>query len=55
MNLPPRPRRARPGLAGRPGRLGQAWRAHWLQRLRFDPARLSAKGYWKAGEQDYKE
>lgn len=33
----------------------KAWRAHWLQRLRFDPARLSAKGYWKAGEQDYKE
>lgn len=33
----------------------KSWRAHWLQRLHFDAARLSAKGYWKAGEQNYKE
>lgn len=41
-------------LAGQAGWV-KAWRAHWLRRLRFDPARVSAKGYWKAGEQDYRE
>lgn len=41
-------------LAGQAGWV-KAWRAHWLRRLHFDPARVSAKGYWKAGEQDYRE
>ncbi|WZB76630.1 SIP domain-containing protein [Achromobacter insuavis] len=41
-------------LAGQAGWV-KAWRAHWLQRLRLDAARVSAKGYWKDGEQDYKE
>lgn len=41
-------------LAGQAGWV-KAWRAHWLQRLHFDATRLSAKGYWKAGQQDYKE
>ncbi len=53
----PEPAPAGPGqvwLAGQAGWV-KAWRAHWLQRLRLDAARVSAKGYWKDGEQDYKE
>ena len=33
----------------------KAWRTHWLQRMAMDAARISAKGYWKTGEQNYKE